>query len=94
LWPLVSDRRPTRSDGSTGRQPPHRTPPTFSPGLTRRSAQRYVPFLPDAFVKVDVAMIEILAIAMVSVYGVAVVGAFIASQILSFQITRYFKFRY
>jgi len=49
---------------------------------------------PDVFVKVDVAMIEFLAIAMVSVYGVAVLGAFIASHFLSFQITRYFKFRY
>lgn len=62
--------------------------------MPHRCTQRYVSYLPDAFVKVDVAMIEILAIAMVSVYGVAVLGAFIASHFLSFQITRYFKFRY
>ena len=55
---------------------------------------RCVSCLPDAFVKVDVAMIEILAIAMVSLYGVAVFGAFVASQICRFQIIRYFDFRH
>ena len=61
-----------------------------------RSEERscVVSCLPDAFVKVDVAMIEILAIAMVSVYGVAVFGAFVASQICRFQIIRYFNFRH
>ena len=72
---------------------PPRTP-RRPPGLSHCRTHRFVSCLPDAFVKVDVAMIEILAIAMVSVYGVAVLGAFIASQFLSFQITRYFKFRY
>ena len=55
---------------------------------------RCVSCLPDAFVKVDVAMIEILAIAMVSLYGVAVFGAFVTSQICRFQIIRYFDFRH
>ena len=72
---------------------PPRTPRRLS-GLSHSSAHRYVSCLLDVFVKVDVAMIEFLAIAMVSVYGVAVLGAFIASHFLSFQITRYFKFRY
>lgn len=39
-------------------------------------------------------MIETLAIAMVSVYGVGVLGAFVASYILSSQITRRFKLRF
>jgi len=64
------------------------------PFVSQVATHRFVLCLPDAFVKVDVVMIEILAIAMVSVYGVAVLGAFIASQFLSFQITRCFKFRF